>query len=173
MVEVRLVPLSEVHLDAIDDLQSDPDTARYTRFPVPAEPGFAAAWYARYEAGRRDGTREAFAVEGSAGEFVGVALAPHIDLEASEAELGYIVIPAARGKGIGAELLRQLTEWALAERGIQRLTLLIDVDNLGSQGVARRAGYRLEGVMRSTYLKQGLRSDTQLWSRLPSDPPAG
>jgi len=28
-----------------------------------------------------------------------------------------------------------------------------------------------EGVMRSTYLKQGRRSDTELWSRLPSDPP--
>jgi hypothetical protein len=24
--------------------------------------------------------------------------------------------------------------------------------------------------MRSTYLKQGRRSDTELWSRLPSDP---
>jgi len=42
---------------------------------------------------------------------------------------------------------------------------------VASQRVAVRAGYTLEGVMRSTYFKPGAeRSDVQLWSRLPSDP---
>ena len=170
MVDIRLVSLSETHLDAVDALQADPETARFTRFPTPPEPGFAADWYASYKAGRKDGTKEAFAVESNDGEFLGIALAAHMDPEAAEAELGYIVAPSARGRGVGAELLRQLTKWAFTERGVQRLTLVIDVDNLGSQGVAQRAGYQLEGVMRSTYFKQGNRSDTQLWSRLPTDP---
>jgi RimJ/RimL family protein N-acetyltransferase len=151
-------------------LQADRDTLRFTRFPTPPEPDFVLRWYARYEAGRADGTREAFAVEGPAGEFLGLALAPHIDPQAAEAELGYVVAPSARRQGVGVELLRKLTEWAFTERGIQRLTLLIDVENVGSQGVAERAGYQLEGVMRSTYFKQGVRSDIQLWSLLPGDP---
>jgi hypothetical protein len=33
---------------------------------------------------------------------------------------------------------------------------------------ARRTGTR-EGLMRSVYLKPGIREDTELWSRLPSD----
>jgi RimJ/RimL family protein N-acetyltransferase len=170
MVDIRLVPLSETHLDAVGALQADPETARFTRFPTPPEPGFAVHWYASYEVGRKEGTKEAFAVESSDGEFLGIALAPHMDPEAAEAELGYIVAPTARGRGVGTELLRQLTRWAFTDRGVQRLTLVIDVDNLGSQGVAEHAGYQLEGVMRSTYFKQGSRCDTQLWSRLPTDP---
>jgi RimJ/RimL family protein N-acetyltransferase len=85
-------------------------------------------------------------------------------------ELGYVVAPDVRGKGVASELLRQLSTWAFSDRGAQRLTLLIDVENIGSQRVAERAGYQLEGVLRNSYFKQDLRSDTQLWSRLPTDP---
>ena len=84
-------------------------------------------------------------------------------------ELGYLVAPAARGRGAGTEMLRQLTSWAFTDGGALRASLLIDVANVASQRVAVRAGYTLEGVLRSTYFKQGLRSDVQLWSRLPSD----
>jgi RimJ/RimL family protein N-acetyltransferase len=36
--------------------------------------------------------------------------------------------------------------------------------------VAERCGYVREGVMRSVHVKQGIRLDQELWSRLPSDP---
>ena len=139
--------------------------------PEPPPEGFARSWYERYEARRADGTGEAFAIAGDDGAFLGLALAPTIDEEAAEAELGYIVAAHARGRGIASEALRQLTTWAFEERGIRRAHLLIDVGNPASSTVAERAGYRLEGVMRSTYLKQGRRGDTQLWARLPGDPP--
>jgi RimJ/RimL family protein N-acetyltransferase len=76
----------------------------------------------------------------------------------------------ARGRGVATGALALLTRWAFEEHGIQRAYLIIDVDNPASKVVAERAGYTREGVMRSTYLKQGRRSDTELWSRLPSDP---
>ena len=67
-------------------------------------------------------------------------------------------------------MLRQLTSWAFAEHGTLRAALMIDVDNVGSQRAAVRAGYTLEGVLRSSYFKQGMRTDMQIWSRLPTDP---
>ncbi len=139
--------------------------------PEPPPEGFAHTWYERYEARRADGTGEAFAIAGDDGGFLGLALAPAIDDEAGEAELGYIVAAHARGRGVASEALRQLTAWAFEERGILRAHLLIDVANPASSKVAERAGYRLEGVMRSAYIKQGRRGDTQLWARLPGDPP--
>ena len=139
--------------------------------PEPPPEGFAHGWYESYERRRVAGEGEAFAIVGDDGEFLGLALAPAIDDEAAEAELGYIVAGHARGRGIASEALRQLTAWAFEERGIQRAHLLIDVDNPASSKVAERAGYRLEGVMRSAYLKQGRRGDTQLWARQPGDPP--
>jgi len=63
-----------------------------------------------------------------------------------------------------------LTAWAFAQFGAMRAYLIIDVENRASERVAERCGYRREGVMRSTHLKQGRRIDAGLWSRLPSDP---
>jgi len=79
------------------------------------------------------------------------------------------VAPNARGRGVATAALGLLTEWALTELGLQRLELQISVDNLASKRVAERCGYVLEGVLRSVYLKNGVREDTEVWSKLASD----
>jgi RimJ/RimL family protein N-acetyltransferase len=169
-VAFSLRPLAEEHLDAVSALFDDPDVLRFTRLPVPPPPGFEREWLDRYEAGRRDGTREAFAVVDDDGSFLGMAMAVDIDREAREVELGYIVAPAARGRGVATAALDELTRWAFAELDALRITLIIDVENRASARIAERCGYVLEGVMRSSYLKDDLRIDAGLWSRLPSDP---
>ena len=167
--ELHLEPMTEAHLDDLELLLDDPDVLRFTRLPDPPVPGYSVQWYGRYRAARQKGTAEAFAAVAPDGAFLGVALAPHIDAEAREMELGYLVAPVARGHGVGTEMLRQLTSWAFTEGRAMRASLLIDVTNVASQRVATRAGYTLEGVLRSSYFKQGLRSDVQIWSRLPTD----
>ena len=54
--------------------------------------------------------------------------------------------------------------------GAHRVYLVADVRNVGSQQVARRAGFSQEGVLRS-YLayRDGSRGDAALFSRLPGD----
>ena len=84
-------------------------------------------------------------------------------------ELGYIVHPAARGRGVATQALILLTRWAFEELGALRAYLFIDVENAPSLRVAQRAGYVREGLLRSVHLKQDLRGDAELWSRLPSD----
>jgi RimJ/RimL family protein N-acetyltransferase len=165
-----LVPFGEEHLAGVEEMLDDPDLLRFTRIPEPVPPGFARTWFERYEEARADGSREAFAIVGDGGEFLGLALAPEIDRETRTAELGYVVAPAARGRGVATEALRQLTEWAFAELGMLRLELMISVENAGSKKVAERCGYVREGVLRSAYVKQGLREDTEIWSRLATDP---
>jgi RimJ/RimL family protein N-acetyltransferase len=170
-VAFSLRPLAEEHLEAVGGLFDDPDVLRFTRLPVPPPPGYEREWLDRYEVGRRDGTREAFAaVDNDDGSFLGLALAVDIDREAREVELGYIVAPAARGRGVATAMLDELTRWAFAELEALRITLIIDVENSASAGVAERCGYVLEGVMRSSFLKDDVRIDAGLWSRLPSDP---
>ena len=171
MTSLRLTPLGRAHLDDMAALVADPEVVRFTRVPEPPAPDFPPEWLARYEAGRRDGSREAFAAVDADGGFLGLALAPVIDRDAAEIELGYIVAPVARGRGVATELLRQLTRWAFDVAGALRCQLVIDVANVASQRVAERAGYVREGVMRSIHFKPGAaRIDGTLWSRLPSDP---
>jgi RimJ/RimL family protein N-acetyltransferase len=164
------VPLAEEHLDDVAALVDDPEVLRHTRVPEPPPPDFARQWLERYEEGRRDGTREAFAAVDAAGRFLGLALAPQIDRAGREVELGYIVAPHARGRGVATAMLEELTRWAFAEAEALRIYLIIDVENGASSRVAQRCGYVREGVMRSTHLKDDIRVDATLWSRLPSDP---
>jgi RimJ/RimL family protein N-acetyltransferase len=158
------------HLDHVADLIADPEILRHTRIPEPPGDDFAPEWLARYEQGRIDGTREAFAIHGDDGGFLGLALAPVIDREGREAELGYMVASHARGRGVATEALGMLTTWAFEELGAQRVALLIDVLNHASLRVAERCGYVREGLLRSVHHKQGIRIDVTVWSRLPSDP---
>jgi RimJ/RimL family protein N-acetyltransferase len=171
MPTVRLEPLGESHLDALAQLVADEDVLRFTRIPVPPPANFPQAWVDSYEQGRRDGTREAFAIveAGSVG-FLGVAVVPRIDRETRTAELGYVVVPEARGRGVATEALSLLTQWAFSQLDAVRLELMISADNEASKRVAARCGYVREGVLRSLYFKQGLREDTEIWSRLASDP---
>lgn len=165
---VRLEPFGEQHLARVEEMLADADLLRFTRIPEPP-PGFAQEWLRRYEDGRRDGTKEAFAiVDGGAG-FLGLALAPGIERDEAQAELGYVVAPQAHGRGVATRALGLLTDWALDEAGFERLTLLISVQNEASKTVAARNGYVLEGVLRSLAFKQRRREDTELWSFLPAD----
>jgi RimJ/RimL family protein N-acetyltransferase len=168
MVELELFDQS--HLAAFAALLDDPDVVRFTRLPVSPPPDYAETWFAAYEAGRRDGTREAFAIiYGDAREFVGIGVAPKIDPEARTLELGYIVAPAWRGRGIATQALGLLTNWGFEEAGALRSELYISLANEGSKIVAARCGYVREGILRSAYFKDGAREDTEVWSRLPSD----
>jgi RimJ/RimL family protein N-acetyltransferase len=161
---VRLVPFTAAHLEAFTPMTTDPDVLRFTRFPDPPEPGFPRQWLARYDEGRADGTKEAFAILDDGDELLGVALAVDVDRASGEAELGYLVAPAARGRGVASAAVARLTRWALDE-GLTRLVLLIAADNVGSRKVAERCGYALERVDRDAELRPGRRGDLCVYVR--------
>jgi RimJ/RimL family protein N-acetyltransferase len=168
-VSIELVLFEPRHVASFEEMVDDPEVAQHTPLPSPPPAGFGTAWLARYESARKDGTREAFAVvEGD--ELLGVALAPSIDVEGREIELGYLVAARARGRGVATQSLRLLTEWAFGELRMARASLLINVGNEASRRVAQRCGYTYEGTLRSTFLKDDRRVDTEVWSRLPDDP---
>jgi RimJ/RimL family protein N-acetyltransferase len=167
---VRLEPLGERHLDGLADLGRDPEVQRFTYVPSPWPEGFERTWLGRYDEAHRDGSRAGFAiVDAAGGEFLGLAALVDLDVEGRQAEAGYIVAPAARGRGVAGRALALLTDWALGELGLERLELRITAENEGSIRVAERAGFVREGVLRSLHFKQGLRADVAVYSRLRGD----
>ena len=164
------MPVGEEHLEQVARLIADPGYLRFSRTPEPVPEGYERTWMERVRNGRREGTMEIFAALDEAGTFVGLGLVPSLDRETAEAELGYAVVPDARGRGVATAILRALSRWAFDDAGVLRATLIIDVDNPASERVAQRAGYVREGILRSVHQKGDRRVDAGLWSRLPSDP---
>jgi RimJ/RimL family protein N-acetyltransferase len=168
-LEIRLEPLGDSHLAGVAAMFDDADVLRFTRIPDPVPPGWEREWLGFYEEGRRDGTREAFAVVDGEGSFLGLGLAFGIDREGRQLELGYVVAPNARGRGVATRTLELLTKWAFSELDALRIELWISASNEPSKRVAERVGYRHEGTLRSYHFKQGIRDDFEIWSRLASD----
>ena len=167
--DIRLVPFDEQHLPGMRELVRDPDVLRFTRVPDPPPDDFPDTWLERYREGRRDGTCEAFAIVDPDDTFLGVAVAPEIAAAARTLELGYVIHPVARVRGVATESLRLLTEWAFAELEPRRIQLIISPENHASRRVAERNGYRYEGTLRSFYVMQDTWRDAEIWSRLPTD----
>jgi RimJ/RimL family protein N-acetyltransferase len=166
---IRLVPLAPRHDESLDAVARDPDVRRFTYVPSEPPSGFATGWRGRYDEGWRDGSRAGFAIESLDGEFLGFAAFVRLELESRQGEVGYIVAPAARGRGVATRMLGLIGEWGFGTLGLERIELRIDVENIASERVAERAGFTREGVLRSVAFKEGLRADVAVWSRLRSD----
>ncbi len=83
--------------------------------------------------------------------------------------IGYWVAAPARRRGVASGALRLLAGWAL-EQDFGRVELITDPENVASQRVAERVGFRREGVMRShTLHRDGRRRDAVLFSLLPGE----
>jgi RimJ/RimL family protein N-acetyltransferase len=166
---IRLVPLTPAHQPGLATLVQDEDVRKYTRVPTQPKPGFEESWISRYEDGWREGSRAGFAIETHDGEFLGLGMFVRIEGEGRQGEIGYVVGPAARGRGVATRTLRLLTDWGFSQLGLERIELWIDAENAGSQRVAERAGYVREGVLRSYWFKEDIRRDFGIWSRLRAD----
>jgi RimJ/RimL family protein N-acetyltransferase len=168
---IALVPLGRTHLDPLEDLGADPLVQRVTRIPDPFGRAEAEWWLGLYERGWVDGSRAGFAVvDRSDGTFVGMIAFVTLRLDAAEAEVGYIVAPRARGRGIAVRALTLVSEWGFTALGLARIELRAELDNPASLKVAERCGYVREGVLRHVFLKGGRRGDMALYARLATDP---
>jgi RimJ/RimL family protein N-acetyltransferase len=92
-------------------------------------------------------------------------------IESGVGEVGYWVVPWARGRGVATAATRAMTRYAF-DHGLHRLELRTEWQNTASQRVAIAAGYLREGVRRAAGRdRAGNRFDMIAWARLPTDPP--
>ena len=166
---IRLVPVEPGHEAGFAALLDDADVRRHTRVPSEPPPGFAATWLGRYLDGWHDGSRAGFAIEAHDAQFLGLGMFVQLDWDGRQGEIGYVVGPRARGRGVATRTLRLLTDWGFSQLELERIELWIDVTNKASEHVAERAGYVREGVLRSYWFKEDIRGDFGIWSRLRAD----
>ena len=78
-----------------------------------------------------------------------------VDLAEGHAEISYWVLPEARRQGVASRALTAAAGWAFDDLGLHRVELQHSTRNQASCGVAERAGFPAEGVLR----ERGLHAD--------------
>ena len=165
---------SEEDIAAILDAFDSDDMAAQAGEPVNSEAA-ARRWLAQWlDAGNQGAV--AFAID-VAGRAVGHVMASAIDRRHDTAWVSYWVAAEARGAGLASRATTALAEHCFGALGLFRLELAYRVNNPGSAGVARNAGFRIEGLERAKlrYLDEHgnpVRYDVQTCARLRSDGPA-
>ncbi|MCI3276328.1 GNAT family N-acetyltransferase [Streptomyces cylindrosporus] len=155
--------------DAVYKAAQDPEIQRWTTIPSPYLPEHAQAFTQQMVPdGWADGTMldwGLFLPEGE--ELVGMIGLYMRSL--STAEIGFWGTKEHRGKGYVTEAVATISRWAFAELSVDRVEWRAEVGNAPSRAVAERAGFVVEGTLRSAMIHQGVRRDAWVGALLPSD----
>lgn len=154
--------------DAVLRACQDPEILRWTAsLPDPYTRADAEAWVREISATERADGRGLPCVVEADGELVGSAgLHLRPGGNGSAVEVGYWTAPWARRRGYAAEAARALADWAFLH-GAEQVHLLTFPGNTASQGVARRAGFRPDGIRRRAIARlDGSREDAVVFVRV-------
>lgn len=99
-------------------------------------------------------------VELDGGALVGIASLWQIDTHNRSANVGVGLLPSARGKGYGTDVVAVLCHYGFVVRGLQRLEMETVSDNEAMLRSAARNGFVREGVLRSRAWVMGEFLDT-------------
>ena len=110
----------------------------------------------------------AIVVDGMAVGAVGLELMA--DVNRRSAEIGYWLGTAYWGLGIATDAVTLVTDWAFRALRPLRIFAQPFARNAASCRVLEKAGYALEGIMRSSAVKDGAVLDQCMYARLSPDP---
>jgi len=101
------------------------------------------------------------------GKLVGGVLFVSFDVTTGVCEAGCWLEPSAVGRGLITRAATVLLDWAILERGMQRVEWHTNARNAPSIAVAKRLGMSLDGTLRSAFAAaSGERGDMEVWSVL-------
>ena len=163
--DLVLRPWTEDDVDDIVAGCNDPEVARWIpTIPSPYSDADALAFIR----GEIAPDEQSLAMTIRAAVVGGIGL--RVNDQGHRGTIGYWVAAYARGQGTCTRALRLLSRFALDELELQRLDLVTDPDNVASQRVAEKVGFRREGVLRS-HLRHpdGRIRDSVMFSLLPGE----
>jgi RimJ/RimL family protein N-acetyltransferase len=153
------------------DMLTDAETRRWNPSSAVTDLDSAADWCRRMGDWSTGDHATWSVVDRATDAFVGSISIHSINPEQCDAEVGYRVLPRARGNGFAVEAVTAATAWAFDNLSLVRIELAHAVANAASCAVALRAGYPLEGVLRQSFVYgDGRRYDEHLHARLVTDP---
>ncbi|GAA4810505.1 GNAT family N-acetyltransferase [Streptomyces ziwulingensis] len=154
--------------DAVHRACQDPDIQRWTVIPSPYLPEHARSFTGQMvPAGWANATMFTFGTFLPTGDLVGMTGLTMLSPGASE--IGFWGAKEHRGRGYVTEAVLTVSRWAFTTLSVDRVEWRAEVGNTASRAVAERAGFTMEGTLRSAVDNKGVRRDCWVGSLLPSD----
>jgi aminoglycoside 6'-N-acetyltransferase len=144
---VRLRPIVDTDLEAMVSYRGDAEVCRFLPFDPQTPEDIRARIGHLFGGTSLEGERGGvvLAIEQRAdGTVIGDLVLFHLDRDAGSAEIGWVVSPAASGRGLATEAVRALIDTAFEVYGLRRLVARIDAENVRSLALAERVGMRRE-----------------------------
>ncbi len=149
-----LRPWRESDIHALVTACQDREIGRWTSVPYDyGESDARAFMLARFDAVLA-ATAAPFAIVSAANpdELLGSVSLMRLVWRHARGEVGYWLARPARGSGHATRAVLAVCRWGFETLGLERIDLLASVDNLPSQRVAERCGFKRDAVLRS-YLR--------------------
>lgn len=125
----------------------------------------ARFWIQATIEGHSNGSFYDFAVI-SGGAFAGGCGINHINAQDRVANLGYWIRTSRTRQGIATSAVKQLLRWAFANTNLNRIEIVVAVQNQRSQRVAERVGSQRDAVLPMRTMANGHPSDAFMYSVL-------
>ena len=155
-------------IDDMLEMCRDPEALRWTSIPLDSTRESVEHYAFTVVAGGWDaGNHFGWAIEVD-GRFAG-----NVDVRGDGpiADIGFVLHPWARGRGLMVRAVRLATDWAFVDGGVEIVHWRANVGNVGSLRVAHAAGFNLHGVTPGAVQQRELVVDAWTASRRFGDPP--
>lgn len=151
---VRLIPLEESHLPALEKLARDPRIWEFYPTQLHTPEKFASAFRTVFAA-RDGGTQYPFVIYHRGEErIIGSTRLMDIHPEHRKLEIGWTWLsPAYWGSGINRECKGLLLTYCFEALGAARVQLKTDEINLRSRRAIEKTGARFEGILRNDMIR--------------------
>ena len=167
---IRLRLRADSDMGPVIEACQDPEVVRWTRVPDDYDERAAEEWVAESNRQRDRGEGLHLVIADADGDtFLGSVGIHRIDRIEGRCDIGYFLAPWARGRGLMTRAVRLLSAWIFEAFPVDRIEITIEPANGASRAVAERAGYELEGVLRSHTVIKGTRRDMAIYSLLRGD----
>lgn len=84
-------------------------------------------------------------------------------------EIGFALVPNERAKGFGTEAIQLIVDYLFLTKGIVRIQVSTDTENIASQRALEKSGFVKEGTMRNPWYARGEFRDHYLYSILKEE----
>ncbi len=161
-----LRPFQKGDEDSLIKHINNKEIARNTlRIPYPYTLKDARSWIAHNVKidRKRKKTEIHFAIDIN-GKVVG-AIGLH-DIEGHQAEIGYWLGKQYSGEGIMTSAVKLVSKYAFSQLGLARIYAFVFLWNKASASVLEKAGFKYEGRLRKSALKEGKFKDSLLFAKV-------